>query len=183
MSKGKHNGSPLGQNGNLGLQCRGSSGGPDAQSSNVYRQIRHANCPDHESVAESAYDSRTAPEVAEELHLDAPFVRVVFEDFPCFFRRSRRTDSNVEHYFSVHARYARRLPKAPGGNRPPTPTLEPEELSSMFDLITNMVKNGSQRGDLEQRNRTLFITTVVTMIAALIAARASIASAVIKGSS
>jgi hypothetical protein len=119
---------------------------------------------------DSNHDSRTAPQVAKVLHLDPAEVAAVFDAFPCFFRRSIKTEpGSGEYYFSIHARYARRLPKSPDGHRPPTPTLEHDELSSIFELVIDMVKNESQRADLHQKTQTLYVTTVVTMIAAAIA--------------
>lgn len=127
-------------------------------------------------------ESRTAPKVADELHLDRVAVKSVLEGFPCFFRQSRRASSVGEHYFEVHARCARRVAAPPAGARPLTPALDSKELSSIFDVITNMVKTESQLADIQQRtessiadlrlkNRTLLTTTVVTMVAALLAAR------------
>lgn len=163
-------------------------------------------------------ESRTPTELANELVFDPAAVKSVLQNFPCFFRQSRRLHSATkEHYFEVHARYAHRVAAAPGTSRLLTPPLRSEELASMFDLITGMVKNESElldlqqrteasladlqlktsdlqqrteasladlqlkTSDLQQRARTFRWQMFATLAAAIIAACATIASALIKG--
>ncbi len=137
-------------------------------------------------------EARTATGISKELQLDRAAVQAVFDGFPCFFRQSKNTDATTgEHYYEIHARYARRVPPPAGSSaRPTPPPLPPEELSLMFDLITNMVKTESQSADLRQRTeassadlRSKNRQIVMTLIVALLAAGAAIVSAFIKGTS
>jgi hypothetical protein len=126
-------------------------------------------------LSNTDYESRTVPGIARDLNLAADQVRRVLDEFSAFFRRSQRADEAGDHYYTVHLRYARR---AHDQDRVPTERLKPEELATMFDLIATMVKNESQLAELHQRNWTI----LVTMIAAVIAATASIMAAFIKSS-
>lgn len=132
-------------------------------------------------LSNTDFESRTVPPMAKDLSLDVQKVRKVVEQFPAFFRKSKRTDSKGEHFYTVHLRYSRR--KRDGENVRTEP-LKPEELSSLLDLISKMVANENEMSrlylDLQQRNRTLLRTNIITMVAALIAAGTAIATAFLK---
>jgi hypothetical protein len=117
--------------------------------------------------------------MARDLGLDEQKVRNVVDQFPAFFRKSKRIDNQGEHFYTVHLRYARRTNQKVG-----TEPLKPEELSSLLDLVSKMLANESEMSrlyiELKQKNRTLLLTNIITMIAALVAALAAIAAAFIK---
>lgn len=145
-------------------------------------------------LSNTRYESRTIPTMAADLGLDEQKVRTVLEKFPAFFRKSRKQHEG-EYYYTVHLRYARRSPDESHPKEPTNP-LKPEELSTLLDLISKMLanenatvttnlevenamsrlklelqqRNEALSAELKQRNETLYLTSIITMIAALIAA-------------
>lgn len=117
-------------------------------------------------------ESRTVPNMAEDLALDTEEVRRVVTQFPAFFRQSRTASKEGERYYTVHLRYARRYNKQ--GQKVPTEPLSPEELTTLLDLISKMVAQEYETSrlhlDMRERNRNLFWTSLITMLAAITAA-------------
>ena len=132
-------------------------------------------------LSSTAYKSRTPPNIAKDLSLDASGIVKVLEGFPAFFRKSRNTDENGEHFFTVHLRYARRQQDDRDGEI--SKPLEPEELSSLFELVIHMVEQEQETSrlylDLQGRYKNLFRTNIVTMVVAIVAASAAIIGAVV----
>jgi hypothetical protein len=136
-------------------------------------------------LASTHLQSRTVPGLARDLGFNAEDVRTVLNGFPGMFRKSRSTDRAGEPYYSVHLRYARRsLSNEPNEHEAADADNEPlnsEELSSLFQLITQMVAHESERSNLlmefRQRNHALLWTNAITLIAALVAAVAAIYAA------
>lgn len=133
-------------------------------------------------LSSTSHKSRTPSNIAKSLSFDPKEVLEVLETFPAFFRKSKNTKERGEHYFTVHLRYARRKQeKKDGENSKP---LEPEELSSLIDLVTHMVTQEQETNrlylDLKERYRNLFWSNIITMAAAIIAAIAAVISASVK---
>ena len=117
-------------------------------------------------------ESRTVPNLADDLALEPDEVRDVVTQFPAFFRQSAKPNSKGEMFYTVHLRYARRYDKQ--GVRVPTEPLSPEELTTLLDLISKMVAQEHETSrlylDMQERNRNLFWTSLITMFAAITAA-------------
>jgi hypothetical protein len=132
-------------------------------------------------LASTEFKSRTIPPMAMDLGLDAEEVKSVLQKFTGFFRKSINVDDRGEHSYTLHLRFARR--RLEGGVISGEP-LKPEEFATLLDLISKMVANENEMSrlylDLEQRNRTLLRTNIITMIAALVAAGTAIVTAFIK---
>lgn len=131
-------------------------------------------------LSSTSHKSRTPSNIAKSLSLDSSEVLKTLEDFTAFFRKSKKvSEENGEHYYTVHLRYARRKQEKKEGvvSKP----LEPEELSSLINLVTHMVSQEQETSrlylDLKQRYRNLFWSNIVTVIAAIIAAVAAVISA------
>jgi hypothetical protein len=131
-------------------------------------------------LASTEFRSRTIPPMAMDLGLDPEEVKAVLQKFTGFFRKSRNAEGG-EHSYTLHLRFARRRLE---GGVISSDTLKPEEFATLLELISKMVANENEMSrlylDLEQRNRTLLWTNVITMIAALIAAGTAIATMLIK---
>lgn len=132
-------------------------------------------------LASTEFKSRTIPTMAKDLGLNLEEVKAVLQKFTGFFRKSIYVDESGEHSYTLHLRFARRRL---GSGVISSEPLEPEELTSLLDLISKMVANENEMSilylDLKQRNRTLLWTNMITMIAALVAAGTAIATAFIK---
>jgi hypothetical protein len=117
-------------------------------------------------------ESRTVPNMARSLGLAPEEVRGVVTKFPAFFRQSRTESEDGERYYTVHLRYARRYNKQ--GEQVPTEPLSPQELTTLLDLISKMVAQEYETSrlhlDMRGRNRQLFWTSLITMLAAITAA-------------
>jgi hypothetical protein len=110
--------------------------------------------------------------------LEPTEVLEVLQRFPGFFRRSKTKDkSNGEYFYTVHLRYARRLQEES------SEALSPEELSSLFNLISQMTTHEHEASllsvELKEGQREVKLTTRMTLIVAVISALASIVAAVI----
>ena len=132
-------------------------------------------------LANTDRESRTVPNMARDLGLDAQQVRTVVQKFTGLFRKSRTLDKITgEPFYTVHLRYSRRKRE---GARVPTDPLKPEEFATLLDLVSKMVARENEMSnlyvELTQRNRTLLWTNIVTMVAALLAALVAIATALI----
>jgi hypothetical protein len=132
-------------------------------------------------LASTEFKSRTIPPMARELGLDLEEASAVLQKFTGFFRKSIYVDERGEHSYTLHLRFARRRLEDKVVSSDP---LKPEELTTLLDLISKMVANENETSrlylDLEQRNRTLLWTNMITMIAALVAAGTAIATVFIK---
>ena len=116
--------------------------------------------------------------IAKGLGLDPDKVKAVLQRFPGFFRKA---DDKGKDTYSLILRYSRSDVVSDIRTSQP---LEPAEFATLLDLISKMVAHENELArlylDLSQRNRTLLWTSRITMIAALIAALAAIATAFIK---
>jgi hypothetical protein len=132
-------------------------------------------------LASTEFESRTISPMAMELGHDPEEIKAVLQKFTGFFRKSIHVDESGEHSYTLHLRFASRRLK--GGVISSEP-LKPEEFATLLDIISKMVANENEMSrlylDLEQRNRTLLWTNVITMIAALVAAGVAIATVFIK---
>lgn len=132
-------------------------------------------------LSSTSYKSRTPSNIAKSLSLDSSKVQATLEEFTAFFRKSKKASEIGEHYFTVHLRYARR--KQEDQDSEVSKPLEPEELSSLINLVTHMVSQEQETSrlylDLKERYRGLFVTNIATMIAAGIAALGAITSAIL----
>jgi hypothetical protein len=121
-------------------------------------------------------ESRTASNIARSLGLQPDEVRDAVTKFPAFFRESRTESQDGEKFYTVHLRYARRYNKL--NERVDTEPLSLEELKTLLDLISTMVaqeyENSRLQLDMKGRNRQLFWTSLITMLAAITAAVVSI---------
>lgn len=117
-------------------------------------------------------ESRTVSKMAQSLGLESEEVRDVVTKFPAFFRESRTESQEGEKFYTVHLRYSRRYNKQ--GEKVPTEPLSPEELTTLLDLISKMVAQEYETSrlqlDMNERNRHLFWTSLITMFAAITAA-------------
>ena len=123
-------------------------------------------------LSSTTSESRTVPDMAEDLALEPEEVREVVTKFPAFFRQSATESKTGERFYTVHLRYARRYDTQ--GVRSRTQPLNPEELSTLLDLISKMVAQEYETSrlylDMNERNRHLFWTSLITMFAAITAA-------------
>lgn len=129
-------------------------------------------------LSSTHYKSRTPTNIANSLGLDSAEVLDVLKRFPGFFRKSKTQDkTSGEYFYTVHLRYARRLQEE--SSEP----LLPEELSSLFNLITQMTTHEHETSllsiELREGQREVKLTTRMTLIVAIVSALASIAAAVI----
>ena len=129
-------------------------------------------------LSTTSLKSRTPSNIAKDLSLDSNDILNVLEAFPAFFRKSIKTNSDHEHFYTVHIRYARRKQENEDGEI--SKPLEPEELSSLIGLVTHMVSQEQETSrlylDMKERYRNLYWSNIATMAAAIIAALAAISS-------
>jgi hypothetical protein len=127
-------------------------------------------------LSSTTSESRTVSNMARSLGLPPGEVRDVVTKFPAFFRESRTESKEGEKFYTVHLRYARRYNK--DNEKIDTKPLSPEELTTLLDLISKMVgqeyETSRQQLDMRERNRQLFWTSLITMLAAITAAVVSI---------
>lgn len=120
--------------------------------------------------------SRTPSNIAKSLGLDPAEVLKVLQLFPGFFRRSKDQEGG-EYYYTVHLRYARRK------QGDPSESLSPEELSSLFDLITQMTSHEHESSllsvEIKEAQKGIQQTTRITVIVAIMSALTAIIAAVI----
>jgi hypothetical protein len=137
--------------------------------------------------------SRRIPRLAHDLGLSEDQVRAVLEGFKGLFRKSHTTDEAGQHFYTVQLRFARRgLEGGEEGENSVNEPLSSSELSSLIDLILEMVSREQERSnllaeqqnqlwrlsqDIEARARVQQIATLGTLVAAVIAALAAIAAA------
>ena len=128
--------------------------------------------------------SRRAPSLSRDLGFEVATVRSVLDGFPGIFRRSRQTDQSGEHYYTLHLRYARRgIDDEDDAQDTPNESLQPQELSTLLDLILKMVaherdmanlatENRNQMStlslELKQKNHALIVTAFATLITSLL---------------
>jgi|tagenome__1003787_1003787.scaffolds.fasta_scaffold19862841_2 hypothetical protein len=87
--------------------------------------------------------SRTPPNLAADLSLDQQEVRAAFENFPGLFRRSKRTSSEGEHFYTLQARFALR---EADDDDPALPSLRADILQALLEFV-------AQRAQAEQTAR------------------------------
>ena len=122
----------------------------------------------------SFYWARSPSNMAQELSLSEDRLKLVFEGFPGIFRKSVRTSSGGEHFYSVQARYALRE----GGS-----TSDPEQVSYITPLSTDQLKLlidfVQQSAEAERTGRIALISNTIAVAAAIVAAGAAIATALL----
>ncbi|MDT5029252.1 MAG: hypothetical protein QOE61_5678 [Micromonosporaceae bacterium] len=150
-------------------------------------------------LALTGWRSRTPNGLARDLGLDESRITDALVGFPGLFRRGTvaPTDAGPQHSYPVHARYARRRPRAEAtagaeaqgyDSRPPSlsdPTprqdgrgeeVEPDTLRMLLDFVAQEAR--SEREGRHQRRSQIWIVIGVT-----VAALASVAAAVIQARS
>lgn len=137
--------------------------------------------------------SRTVPNLARDLGFSEKEARTVVEGFRGLFRQSRTRNASGERSYAVHLRHARRpLRGAHDADDEEQGPLESEEISALLQLVSSMVTQEKEtsrllieqkdalhrlRLDLEQRDRSLRVTGIWSMLAASLAAIAAIFAA------
>ncbi len=118
--------------------------------------------------------SRTPTNLAKDLSLHSEDVVRVFDTFPGLFR-SARTSETGEHFYRLYARFALR----DADDHEAMAMVGPELLRSLLDFISQRAAAEAAevqaRRTLQHANRN----TVVAAVAAVVAALASIGSAVV----
>ena len=97
-------------------------------------------------LSSTIHKSRTPTNIASDLSLESSDVKRVLESFPAFFRKSIRTSSSNEHFFTVHLRFARRKQEIEDDED--SQPLEAGELSALIDLVTHMVSQEQETSRL-----------------------------------
>ena len=129
-------------------------------------------------LSSTHFKSRTPTKISEALGLDRAEVMKVLDLFPGFFRRSKnQSQEDAEYFYTVHLRYARRK------QADSSESLSPEELSSLFNLITQMTTHEHESSllalELREAQKGIQQTTRITVIVAIVSALTAIVAAVI----
>jgi len=120
--------------------------------------------------------SRTPTSIARDLRFDKEKVVFTLDNFPAYFRKSKKISDNSnsqgDHFFTMHLRYSRRkLDKNSEGESQPLST---EEISMLLGLVTHMLEQEQENSrvykNLEQSYKNLENTNKITMFAAIGAA-------------
>ena len=129
--------------------------------------------------------SRTPTFVASDLSFEKSEVLYVLDNFPAFFRKSKKTSNNDkskgDNFYTLHLRYSRRnIDNEDEGESQP---LTINEIDMLINLVTHMVsqeqENSRALNELQQSYHNLEATNKITMAAAIVAAiGAIIASAI-----
>lgn len=117
--------------------------------------------------------ARSAGELAKELSLNESSLLAAFDGFPAIFRKSKFTDAQTgQHYYALQARYAKREGSDLGEQEQviDVPPLPVEHLRLVLDFVLQMA-------EVERAGRRSWISSVVSVGAAVIAAVAAILAA------
>ena len=131
--------------------------------------------------------SRTPTCIAEDLGISKEKVQHVLQEFPGFFRRSKNSSkeekSRGECFYTLHLQYSRRLQdKEEEGKSQP---LKTDEIDMLISILSHMVaqeqENVRAEAMIAQGYEKLESSNRSTMIAATIAAIASVFAAIFSG--
>ena len=132
--------------------------------------------------------SRTPTYISKNLSLEKSLVIKTLEEFPAFFRKSKKVSTDQEsegdYFYTVHLRYSRRkLDKNENGESQP---LSADEITTLLNVVTSMVSQEQETSrtimELKENYKSLFKTNIATMVAAIVAAIGAIAAALLSGS-
>ena len=133
-------------------------------------------------LSNTPYKSRSPLFIANALGLARDEVQEVLDKFPGFFRKPRNLNpSSGEHYYTVHLRFARR--SLDGNREIDSRPLEPEELSALFNLASQMVAQESAMSrlyiEIKKENQNTRRTILITLLVGIVSAIAAIIAAII----
>jgi hypothetical protein len=120
------------------------------------------------------YRSMRPSKIAQRLSLERERVEEVLENYKGLFRKStnKTHEETGEHYYTLHIRYAMRwLNEDDSMSETTPPKLPAEYITTILNFLSDRVKQ-------EETQRTEQVKNLITMIAAIIAAFASIATVI-----
>lgn len=122
--------------------------------------------------AHEKWNSRTPRNISQSLGLDLDIVERVLESYPAFFRKSSNLSSQNEPLYTIHLRYARRRRNL-DTDQYESPAIQPDEISMLLSLVTQMIGVEGQderlKSELRQNSFKMWIAIVAAIISALTA--------------
>ena len=129
--------------------------------------------------AHEKWNSRTPRNIAQSLSMEFKDVERVLASYPAFFRKSSNLSVQGEPLYTVHLRYARRQKNAET-NQHDSPPIEPEEISMLLSLVTQMISVEGQderlKAELKHNNFKIWVAIIAAVISAMAAIVTSIIS-------